>query len=74
METYNTYSSNDVDIRMELYNMKLRNSIILPLEKKLEGLKDFISQMRPKLDKLEVKINGIERRLKCLESEKSKTG
>ena len=73
MQSHNRFFLNGVDNRMDLYN-SITKSVILPLEKKVELLIDFVSLMLLDLGKLEVKNKEMEERLKCLESEKSKTG
>lgn len=70
MESNNRYFLNGVDNRMDLYN-SITKSVILPLEKKVKLLIDFVALLILDLGKLEVENKEIEERLKCLEAEKN---
>lgn len=63
MELYNTVFLNDLNnkIMFDNYIFRLRNEIILPLEKQIEGILDAISRLDDRvksLEKVEERVYG----------------
>lgn len=63
MESYNIVFLNDLNnkIMIDNYNFRLRNEIILPLEKQIEGILDAISRLDDRvksLEKVEERVYG----------------
>lgn len=74
MELYNTVFLNDLNnkIMFDNYIFRLRNEIILPLEKQIEGILDAISRLDDRVKSLEKVVERVYGKIKY-EAEKIKS-